>query len=67
MEPQQLQGHEVAMQRIRCLAEEHFDDFILIVGKDKDMWSFYNKGTSAYGMMAKVSQQIYQSWVHGEK
>ena len=64
MEPARiLEGHEVAMNRIKALAEEHFDDFVLIVGKGNNIWHMYNNGTSAFGMMAKVSQDIYQSWV----
>lgn len=63
----ELEPHELAMQRIKALAEENFTDYILIVGKDKNMWSLYNKATSAYGLMAKVSQEIYQTWIHGKQ
>lgn len=65
--PQQLEGHDLALQRIKGLVEEHFDSYVLIVGKNKNIWHMFNKGTDAYGMMARVSQKIHQSWVTDEK
>ncbi len=47
---------------LRDIAEEHFDDYLLIVTKDKKVYKTFKSNVSAYGMASLVKSDIRQDW-----
>lgn len=61
-QPPRRDSTDVAMNKIKAIASEHFDDYVLIVTKDSNVWHTYNKKTAAFGMMTMIGQKIQQDW-----
>lgn len=47
---------------MRAIAEEHFDDFLIVVIKDGDVHDTYSSRVSAMGMVKMVETDIKRSW-----
>lgn len=52
------------MQKIKDLADEHFEDYVIIVCRDNQTWHSYKNKLSAHGMCTLVSQGILQDWAN---
>lgn len=50
------------LNQIRALAEEHFDDFLIVVVKDGDVHDTYSSRLTAMGMIKMVEKDINKSW-----
>ena len=54
--------HEEALKKIRMIAGEHFDSFVIVLGKSGQRWSTWNDDTAAFGMASFVCHKINQKW-----
>ncbi len=50
------------LNKIRAIAGEHFDDYLIVVCKDGDVFSSYKAKCSAFGMALMVVQDINHDW-----
>lgn len=53
---------EIQLDKLKDIAGEHFDGYLLIVTKDSKIWNTYSSKTSAFGMAAMVMSDIEQDW-----
>lgn len=56
------QPHEYALDRLKGIASEHFQEYLIVVVKDDCVWNTYRSKVSAHGMAAMVLQDIHQDW-----
>ncbi len=54
--------HETALDKLKDIAGEHFEDYLLVVVKDKQVWSTYKSKCSAYGMASMIKSDIEKEW-----
>lgn len=50
------------LNKMKALAGEHFDDYLLVVCKDGDVLSCYKSKCSAFGMASMVASDIGHDW-----
>ncbi len=51
-----------ALNKLRAVAGEHFDDYLLVVSVKGDVFSLYKGKVSAFGMASMVCQDINHDW-----
>lgn len=51
-----------ALNLMRALAEEHFEEFLIVVAKDGEVKDLYSGAISAYGMASLVKKDISKFW-----
>jgi len=56
--------HEVQMEKLKTIVEEHFDDYLLVLLKDNQEWHTYKNKTSAYGMASLILHGISCDWTN---
>lgn len=54
--------HEAALDKLKMIAGEHFDGYLLVVSKDSRVWTTYKNKTSALGMAVMVAEEIKEDW-----
>lgn len=50
------------LDKIKAIAGEHFDDYLLVLVKDGDVHTAYNSKIAAMGMATMVRNDIKQDW-----
>lgn len=63
--PQLPPSEDAILDKLKTIAGEHFDDYLLVVSKDKMIWNTYSSRVSAYGMASMVVHDINQDWWNG--
>lgn len=58
-------SENVILEKLKSIAGEHFDDYLLVVSKDKMIFNTYNSRVAAYGMASMVVHDINQDWWTG--
>ena len=59
----QVQPPEPTLKKMQAMAEEHFDDYLIIVKrKNESPWRAYSDATQAFGMASMVCTEINQRW-----
>lgn len=51
-----------ALGLIKALAEEHFDDYLIVVSRNGEIKDCYSGAVSAYGMASLVKKDISKFW-----
>ena len=51
-----------ALNKIKAVVGEHFDDYLIVVSKDGDVYSLYKAKCSAFGLASMVTQDINHDW-----
>lgn len=64
--PSQSPAHETQLTRLKDIAVEHFDEYLLIVSKDGQVWNTYKSKCSAHGMASMVISDIHRDWAVNE-
>ena len=50
------------LNKVRAIVGEHFDDFLIVVAKDGEVYSSYKAKCSAFGMASMIVSDINHSW-----
>ena len=54
--------HKESLERMKSIAGEHFDNYLIVVQKNGQSFHNYSSKTTAYGMAAFVMQDIGHDW-----
>lgn len=55
------------LQKIKDIADEHFEDYVIIVMKNGQTWHTYKNKVSAHGACAMMMQGIQQDWFNNKQ
>lgn len=53
------------LNKLKDIASEHFDEYLLVVTKGGKIWNTYKSKCSAHGMASMILQDIHQDWSAG--
>lgn len=50
------------LQKMHDLAQEHFDDYLIVVMRDGKEWHTYKNKITAFGMASMISHEVNTKW-----
>lgn len=50
------------LEKLRSIASEHFDDYMLVVIKNNCVYTTYKSKVSAFGMAQMIQEEIKLDW-----
>lgn len=60
--PQPPVAPDQVLSNLRALVGEHFDDYLVVVSKNGDVFTIYKSKCAAFGMASMVAQDINHAW-----
>lgn len=54
--------HEAALSKIRMIAGEYFDDYLIVLSKGNERWRAYKTEDGAHGKASFILSEINKKW-----
>ncbi len=56
-----------ALDNVKAIAGEHFDNYLLVFMKDGQQYRTYNNSTVAFGMASFICGEVSQNWFNNHQ